>query len=259
MKLRFMLGTFFTWVMLFIAINPSVAQDTEVEARPQEIAMALETARHFVSRMQQTRDVAALFDELFLPDFIQHFVSEEGLYPKLYARLTHTERQRFFIMQWNLNYLSSISIISEHDDMDVVTGEGKPKPKMLLPYSVALKLRRALKSAGTELKTYRQFRIFLPAMEKALAEARFHLRRRGIEQTPEFQRELDSSEDLGSGINYRVRVYIGGKNVKDCEPLAGYPKDQKFFRIELPLLMGAILVKNGNRMKIVRLTIVDGD
>lgn len=259
MKFRILITHFFAWLMLFVAVNTSVAQEEEVEADAQEIGMAQETARRFVSRMQHTRDVAALFDELFLPNFISHLVSEEGLPPILYSRLTNTERQRFFVVQWNLNYLSSIAIISEHDDMGIVTGERKSNSRMLLPYSVALKLRRALKSGGTELKSYKQFRAFLPAMEKSLAEARFYLKRRGMEQTPGFQKKLNPRDELGSSIYYRVRVYIGGENVKDCEPLVGFPKSQKFFRVELPLLIGAILVKDGNRMRIVRLTIVDGD
>jgi len=95
-------------------------------------------------------------------------------------------------------------------------------------------------------------------MEKVLAEARVHLIQQGIEQTPEFQRELDDKV-TDTGIEYRVRAYIGGGNIKDCEPLIGFPANQKFYRVEIPLMMGVILAKVNGQMKIVRLTYVDGD
>jgi hypothetical protein len=145
--------------------------------------------------------------------------------------------------------------------MDLVYGEKLQKPRTLLPHSTILKLKRALhlRNGETELKTYEQFRLFMPAIEKALAEARAYLKRRGLEQTPEFQKHLISNERLGTGVNYRVRAYIGGQNIKDCDPLVGFASNQKFFRVELPLLIAAILTKDGEQLKIVRLTFVDGD
>lgn len=260
MKRHLMTAFLVVCVALFVVVGCAFAQEEEVELTPQELLEAQETAQRFVGRMQQTRDVAALFSELFLPGFMSHLESIETATPALYARLTRTERRRLFVAWNNLAYLSSVTIISGHDDMDVIGGEEKANAKMLLPLSIALKLRRALRHGyETELKSYRQFRSVLPALELALAEARAYLTKRGLEQTAEFQRELASSEAMGDGINYRVRAYVGGMNVKDCGPLTGFPKGQKFFRVEIPLLIGVILTKDDERMKIVNITFVDGD
>ena len=254
MKRRLITVAFLIWAATFFHIGNVLAQEEDVEASPQEIEEAQESAQRFVSRMQQTRDVGALFDELFSADFISHFVSDDFVPPSLYSRLSHTERQRLFAAIYNLHYLSAVAIMSDHDDMKVVTGERKSNLKILLPHSTLVKIRRAFRLLGGEdnrMTSYRRFRI--------LAEARAYLKEHEIERTAEFQRRLAPGNGLGTGIDYRVRTYIGGQNIKDCEPMAGFPKNQKFFRVELPLLIAAIFVRDGEQMKIVRLTYADGD
>ena len=260
MKGRLITAVLSLWVALFASISCCVAQ-TEEEATVKEIKEAQEAARHFVVRMQQTRDVGALIDDLFLPGFVSHFVSEEGLSASLYSRLSRSERERLFVVTYNLHYLSAITIMSDYDDMKVIDEEKTLKPRLLLPYSTLLKLRRALRQSfgTTELTSHQQIRAFLPAMEMAVAEAIRYLKRRDIEQTSQFQRRLKTNDPFGTGINYRVRVYTGGQNVKDCEPLVEFPESYRFIRVELPLLIGAIFIRDGEQMKIVRLTFVDGD
>ena len=260
MKRRLLTALLSLGVVLFAPISCCLAQ-AEEESSVNEIKEAQEAARSFVVRMQQTRDVAALIDDLFLPGFVSHFVSEDGLSPSLYSRLSRSERQRLFIATHNLHYLSAITIMSDYDDMKVVYEEKTFKPKLLLPHSTLVKLRRALRPFGgqTELTSYQQVRSFLPAMEMALAEASAYLKRRDIEQTVQFQKRMTTNDTFGIGINYRIRVYTGGQNVKDCEPLVGFPESYRFIRVELPLLIGAIFIRDGKQMKIVRLTSVDGD
>lgn len=261
MKRRLMTIALFVWVAMFVMVGGVSAQE-EAEATPLEIEEAQATARRFVSRMLQTRDVAALFNELFLPDFTSHFVSDEFVPPSLYAHLNRTERQRLFVVMYNVAYLSAVALMSDHEDMKVVYGEAQSNTQTLLPRSTLMKLKRAVHLLGDEnnrATSYRQLRVFLSAMENALAETRTSLAALDIEKTREFQRRLAPQNGLGSGIDYRVRAYIGGQNVKDCEPLIGFPQQQKFFRVELPLLIAAILVKDGRQMKIVRLTFADGD
>lgn len=262
MKRRLMTAVFLMCVAIFVTVGVASAQEEEVEATPLEIEEAQQIAQQFVGRMLQERDVAALFDEMFLPDFISHFLSDEFVTPALYYRLSRAERQWLFAVMYDLYYLASIAIISDHDDMSFIRGEKKLKPKMLLPRATLLKLRRAFHLLGGEesgITSYRRLRAFLSLMERALTEARVYLKRRGLEQTREFQSEFVRGDELGKGVNYRVRTYVGGRNVKDCGPLIGFPEHQKFFRVELPLYIGAILVKDGAHMKIVTLTYVDGD
>jgi hypothetical protein len=262
MKRRLMAAALLLCAVVFIAAVSISAQEREVEASPQEIEAAQAAARRFVNRLMETRDVTALFDELFLQDFISHFTTDYPIPPSLYARLSQRERRRFFAATYNMHYLSAVVIMSDHSDTDFVYSLGKPGSKMLLPRSTLMKFRRAIKLLGDEetpMMSYGRFRVFLTAIEKALTEARAHLKRLEIEKTTEFQRELAPRNGLGTGVDYRVRAYMGGQNIKDCEPLTGFPENQKFFRVELPLLMGAILVRDGERMKLVRLTFVDGD
>ena len=259
-KRRRVIAVLSLWVALFAPLRCCLAQ-AEEEGTVREIKEAQEAARRFVVRMQQTRDVGALINELFLPGFVSHFVSEEGVSHSLYSRLSRSERERLFVVIYNLHYVSAITIMSDYDDMKVVYEEKTLKPRLLLPHSTLLKLRRALRQyfGKTELTSYQQIRSLLAAMETAVAEAIRYLKRRDIEQTAEFQRRVTTSDTLGSGINYRVRVYTGGQNVKDCEPLVGFPENYRFIRVELPILLGAIFIRDGEQMKIVRLTFVDGD
>jgi hypothetical protein len=94
------------WITLFVGIRAGVGQE-EQELTSQETKAAQEVARHFVGRMQQTRNVATLLDELFLPGFVSHFTSEEGIVPALFSRLTRSERQRLFTVMFDINYLSA--------------------------------------------------------------------------------------------------------------------------------------------------------
>ena len=259
MRLRYMACICLIGIFFITTAGGDYAADGE-SFTEQEQREAQQTAQLFVKRMQETRDVAPLIDELFLSDFVSHFVSsDDSVSPVLYARLTGTERLRLFIAQVNLSYLITLDIKSEKK-RNYSEGEAdRAAFKSILPAAVAERLRTvAWRDGELRFSSYQDFQSRLPELEKLLSEARDYLIKCGIEQTPEFRRTLDDTVQ-GTGVNYRVRMYVGGEEIKDCEPLAGFPPTQKFFRVETPLLMGLILVKAGGRMKIVRVTGVDGD
>jgi len=211
--------------------------------------------------MHKTRDVAPLIRELFLPNFISHFVAGdcECMSPHFYSRLSKRERIRWFVALNNFSYLITVDVLHGRDLNPSDEGYDASAFKGVLPDKTAENLQRIVPDKiDDQIKDNKVFRSLLSRVEKALAEARLHLIRRGIEQTPEFQRRLDDRV-TNTDIGYRVRAYIGGDNIKDCEQLVGFPSKQKFYRVEVPLMMGVILVKHGKRMKIVKLTYVDGD
>lgn len=209
--------------------------------------------------MQQTRDVNPLIRELFLPNFMSHFVSGEYDEPEFCARLSQSERRRWFVVQNNYSYLITIDILNSSDLNPSDPGYEASIFKSILPDKLAEKLQTpAPQGYDFQCKDYQMFRPILVRTEKALARARAHLIKKRLEQTREFQKRLDDKV-TNFGIDYRVRAYIGGENVKDCPPLVGFPSNQKFYRVEIPLMMGVILVKHGRQMKIVTLTYVDGD
>lgn len=243
------------------ATNSAFRQEEPQPISAGERLEAQQAAQLFVSRMQQTRDVTALIDELFLPDFIAHFISAdcECIPLSLYSRLSKNERLRWFAALNNYSYLVTLDVLhgptrNPYDDKYLDSFF-----KRILPDKLAEQLQKlSPQESDFQITDYQAFQALLTPLEKLLAEARAHLIRQGVEQTTEFQKELDDKV-TDTGIDYRVRAYIGGENIKDCEPLIGFPASQKFYRVETPLMMGVILIKDGGRMKIVRLTIVDGD
>lgn len=260
MKLQRIAAVSLICIALFITANNCFAMD-EVPLTEQEKCEAQQAAQHFVKRMQKTRDVSLLFEELFLPDFISHFVSDadESISASLYSQLTQAERRRLFIVQINGSYLITLDVKSGTTDNYPADKSGKSAFKNILPAAMAERLRNvAWREGELQFSDYQDFQSRLPKIEGVLSEARTYLIKRGIEQTPKFQRSLDDTI-TGEGINYRVRAYVGSDEIQDCEPLGGFPANQKFFRVETPLFLGVILVKDGNRMRIVRLTVVDGD
>jgi hypothetical protein len=248
-------------ILLAMVTNPVASQEEPQPISDQERKEAQQVAQLFVIRMQQTRDVTPLINELFAPNFISHFVSGdcECLSPQLYSRLSKTERIRWFVALYNLSYIITLDVLhgptrNPEDEKYLASTF-----KRVLPNRTAEKLQKLMiQENDYQIKDYRAFRSLLTRMEKVLAEARAYLIQQGIEQTPEFQRELDDKV-TDTGIEYRVRAYIGGNNIKDSEPLIGFPATQKFYRVEIPLMMGVILTKVNGQMKVVRLTYVDGD
>lgn len=249
--------------MIFLTATPNTLawQEEEQPISDREVREAQQAAQRFVRRIQQTRDVAPLIRELFAPDFVSHFVSSdcECMSQELYSRLSKSERIRWFVALNNLSYLVTLDVLHGPSRNPEDKNYRASSFKGILPDKIAEELQKLMVHENDyQVKDYRAFRSLLTRMEKVLAEARAHLVRQGIEQTPEFQREL-ADKVTGTGIDYRVRAYVGGQNIKDSGPLIGFPSRQKFYRVEIPLMMGVILTKVRGRMKIVRLTYVDGD
>jgi hypothetical protein len=235
-------------------------QDKGLIITKQEECEAQQTAQQFVKRMLETRDVAPLIDEMFLSDFISHFVSgDDSMSPSLYSNLKHTERLHLFVAQSNATYLATLDAIYKPKRKLSADERYKEAFKSILSPVLAERLQNVV-WPGNEFRfsSYKDFQSRISKIEKVLSEARSYLISQGIEQTPEFQEKLNNTIK-GTGVNYHVREYIGGDKIKDCEPLVGFPANQKFFRVETPLLIGVILVKDNNQMKIVRLTYVDED
>jgi hypothetical protein len=260
MHLRHVIFILLAVVILFpIAVNGQT--EDEVPISVQEKVEAQQAARLFVSRMQQTRDVTPLINELFLPDFISHFVSGdcECISPSLYSQFSASERSRWFVALYNYSYLVTLDVLNRpkrNYSEDELRNLGFTS---ILPHDLAVRLQNLItQETQYQITDHQSFESLLNSMEGLLAEARQYLAQQNIEQTPEFQRELDD-RITDTDIGYRVRAYIGGNNIKDCEPLIGFPANQKFYRVEVPLMMGVILVRDGGQMRIVRLTYVDGD
>lgn len=268
MKLRSYISVCLVALMFVVSANNGYAAAEDDDLTDVERKEAQQTAQRFVKRMQETRDVAALVDELFVRDFTSHLTNGGAVAPELYQRLDRAERLQLFSVWYNLSYLNLVDIQMNKFGRERYTDEGEEfRFKSILPVVLAEKLQRILSGAQYYTEADGDDRQFLDRgkllswltdLEAALSEARVHLAKQNIEQTTEFQKELNDIV-LGTGINYPVNAYIGGGSVKDSEPLIGYPADAKFFHIDTPLIIAVILVKEDGKMKIANLTFADGD
>jgi hypothetical protein len=212
-----------------------------------DIKAAQAIAKRFVARIQRTRDVSVLFNELFLADFVAHNIVDdaESPLPSFYSRLTLQERRRSLSAEWNLDYFMAVETLGKYNDIEVASGEKLPNAKLLLPDSTLLKLQSAIRLSETNETSYSQYVLSLNSFENVLAEVRQIMIKRGIEQTSTFRKELETGDKFGTGFNYEVRVSTDDRN------FSGFPKEQKFFRVQLPILMSAVLVKDHDKMKIL--------
>ncbi len=169
-------------MVLFVAVSDGFAAECEPVTLKERIE-AQQVAQQFVRRMQQTRDVAPLVDELFVPDFISHFTSDDNVSPSLYSRLSLAERRRWFIAKLNLSYLITLDVLSKQQRNYSEADADRLAFRSILPATLAEKFRDMFSKDGDSLITdYQKLVSFLVALEGALAEARVHLIKQGIDK-----------------------------------------------------------------------------
>ena len=221
--------------------------------------MAQEVAQHFVKRLQETRDIKPIIDEMFLADFVPFLACQEDDVPSFYSRLTKSERRRLFILQINVSYLATVDLFAQ---LDFHSKNSHIYFDSALSQELSVKLAKELSEHGTipEFSSYVDFQTRLPKIEKVLHESMEYVKKRNIEPTPEFQRRLDDMV-TGKGINYRIRVSEITEKNPICGSFGTLPVKlrTRIFRVETPLMFALILVKRGKNMKIVYVDMADDD
>jgi len=256
------INSVFSILILLVFLTASgrnvLGQDVTTDKERRE---AQAVAQNFVRRMQETRDVKPLLDDLFLPDFVSRFMSDNENIPRTdYEKLNADERIRLVTIEVNAAYLATLDVLNTPRKR-YVEGEDVYESAFasILPKHLADALKQAIwPNEKFGFSDAKDFRSRLPHIEKVLSDVRIYLANSEVEQTAEFKKRL-KDEVTGVGLRYKVTTFIGGENIDDCEPLIGFPSDQKFFRIETPLMLGLVLVKHKNKLKIVRVTGVDSD
>jgi hypothetical protein len=246
-------------LMVTLAVGgamPTRVQD-EATVTDQEKQEVQEFAKGFVARLLKTRDVRPLIPEFFLSDFTtipkQDFY--EKVSPELYAKLGKNERLRLFVAQENLGYIITLDVMTKPDTQATA---GLPFQK-ILPAAIAGKLSRSRLVEGTaKFTTRRELWQELNRVEKALLEARPFLKRKNLEQSPDFLKKLSKFE-RDPHLGYRVRSSVIDEDLKREFGFTRFSAGQKIFSIDTPILIELLVVKDAGKLRILTLVPADGD
>lgn len=244
--------------MITLAIGPAPAlRQEQTSVTDQEKREVQEFAKRFVASFMKTRDVRPLIPEFFLNDFTtlpkQDFY--EKVSPALYAKLSKNERVRLFVAQENLGYIITLDVMAENESKAT---NGLPFQK-ILPAGVARKLSKSRLVEGTaKFTTRRELLLELTRVEQALLEARPFLKRKKLEQSPAFVKKLSTFE-RDPHLGYRVRSSLIDEDLKRELGFARFAAGQKVFSVDTPILIELIVVKDGERFRILTVVPAEND
>jgi hypothetical protein len=247
---------FFAVLLIFAFAAGVSAQDQALitEAEKQEVQAF---AKRFVGRFLQTRDVRPLLAEYFLNDFTALHKQDfyEKVAPELYAKLSKNERVRLFVAQENLGYLITLDVMTQPDSQPI----NRLPFERLLPAAIARKLNRERLVEGTAKFTKRRELLQeLSRLEKALLEARPFVKRKNLEQSPEFLKELGIFE-RDAQLGYRVRGSLVDEELRREPGFARFAVGQKVLSINTPILIELIVVKDAGKLRIITMVPADDD
>jgi hypothetical protein len=236
------------------ALTPAQDQSIVTDQEKQEVQAF---AKRFVARLLKTRDVRPLINEFFLSDFTtlpkQDFY--EKVAPELYAKLSKNERLRLFVAQENLGYIITLDVMTKPDSQAT---EGLPF-QSVVPAVVARKLNRSRLVEGTaKFTSRRELLQELSRLEKAILEARPFLKRKNLEQSPDFLKKLGRFE-RDPHLGYRVRSSVIDEDLKREFGFTRFTAGQKIFSIDTPILIELLVVKDAGKLKILTLVPADAD
>ena len=241
-------------IFAFAAVVSAQDQALVTEAEKQEVQAF---AKRFVGRFLQTRDVRPLLAEYFLDDFTALHKQDfyEKVAPELYAKLSKNERVRLFVAQENLGYLITLDVMTQPDSQPI----NRLPFERLLPAAIARKLNRERLVEGTAKFTKRRELLQeLSRLEKALLEARPFVKRKNLEQSPEFLKELGIFE-RDAQLGYRVRGSLVDEELRREPGFARFAVGQKVLSINTPILIELIVVKDAGKLRIITMVPADDD
>ena len=236
---------------------PAFGQDQST-VTAEEKQQVQKFAKQFVERLQQTRDVAPLIPEFFISDFTSFWKQDfyEKVAPKLYARLSKTERVRLFVAQENLGYLITLDVMTQPDSKPTVVD---PPFKRILPDAIAQRLKRSRLVEGTAQFANRKelFRELIN-LEKAIRQARPFLKKQNLEQSPDFRKKIGKFE-RDRYLGYRVRASAIDEDLKRELGLGRFAVGERLFSVDTPILLELVLVNDRGRLRILTLVPADSD
>lgn len=230
---------FFCLIIIQIGLVSQITGQTKSDADTQ---LAQKTAKQFVKRMQETRDVTPLIKEMFHPKIIKRFVSTDGtMLPIFLNQLDESQKLKFLKFLINQFYLSSTIIYLSEERRSAFS------PKF------AEKLEKMTNPDVVKFTTYEDFKLRLPETEKNILEVREYLIKNKVEQSLEFQNKLEI-ETKDSNFDYKVKIYNIRDLATEYKEFNKFDKKKKVFSVTTPLYFSLMLVKEGKKMKIVAIS-----
>jgi hypothetical protein len=174
-----------------------------------EVREAREIANRFAQRIQQTKDISPILDELFAGDFLSRHreeIAESIFTDPAHAhtmKIDPNDLRRYYVGLTNLAYLSELYFFSRHastsDKRFTDSLEEMFPPDVLRVIESDPQVMASVNNSLSEIKTTDQLRSLLETIEKAGALLRQHLISDKAEQTDSYQETLadwSKSRDL---------------------------------------------------------------
>ena len=222
---------------------------TEQEARD-----ACQVAAAFLSRIQETRDVAALKD-LYVADFLRRELEmEQVALSDFGSSLSHRadleagadprEWERFYAAQVNLNYFRALYYLAAGRNIlthEPTVSEVYP-PEVVALLNVNPLLGEKAPDRKYKIETPEELRGVIATLERAAAL----MRERFVKQQPERTRRYRENVRAWAAAEPEEAVYV------QTGDWYGFPQGTRFLRLRTaPPLFDLTLVSTGGGMKVV--------
>lgn len=219
-------------------------QKATVSLDPEEEQQVQKLAGEFIRRMQETRDVSPLTDEMFVSDF-KKLLTADGWWAGLIElpfpvakQLDEDERYRLYGAQFSLEYLLKLYYAGKVADGD---------PKTVLPPPKVVEYVNSSNPPTGEIKTHKDALRLVVILENTVKLMREEMARNPPEESEQFKknsaafsRHLQVENPLGRPI----------VSVLDRE-FVRYPVGTRLIKLEIPFHNLLMIVKENGQFKIV--------
>lgn len=246
----------FSVLILLLSVASSFSQQTNKGITKEEEREALQVARLFEKRMNQTHDIAPLIKEFFVQDFLQRhrdYSKEEWLliFRKEVARkVSLRDLRRFYVAENNWVYLFSLYYYSHHASTDDIPEDefGDMPPAVFREMKRSLFYELVSKDSKNNSKVFVEggirsvhFYSYLKLMERVVKIYRRYVKR-GDENSQAYRKSL---------IDWKNRFHTFEPQVSPCDDdCVGFPKGTRFIYVNvMPFQLQ--LVRYKGQMKIL--------
>ncbi len=218
-------------------VHQSQNQQATVLLDPEEEQQVQKLAQKFVKRLQETRDVAPLVDEMFARNF-KKLLTQDGWWAglidlpfPLVKQLNEDERYRLYVTQFSLQYLIKLygfaSSTSVPSKVDEYVKSSSPPTGEITNHKDALRL--------------------LTILENALQLMREEMASHPPEDSEQFKKNLAAFNlHLREPDNAWGRPFVTILN----RDLLHYPTGTRLVKLEIPFHNALMLVKENGQFKI---------
>jgi hypothetical protein len=235
------------------AISESQAQKQSEEITADEIRDAQQTAKLFIKRLSETRDLRPIIKEMYATGFTKGALKSELLMGLIGLPVGDTEQSSqeellsYYTLAFSVQYVLTALLASKVS----LDEEAAAKSFELLPQNVKDYMRSVEEPKG--IKPQERVRFLNEANEKTLTLLKEYLSKNPPEGTEQFQKNLAAfTAHLNDEGNHWGKPSVMVFEEKGY----GYPAGTRFIRMEVPFHIGLVLVKEKGQLKILFATSV---